>query len=179
MRDTSAIEARCKNGPMARYNRWMNQRVYACCADLSHEELKKDRAAFFRSIHGTLNHIILGDLIWLGRFTGEPFTAFSGLDDELYPDFDALRKARTRVDAEILEFIDALDESDIAGDLRYTTVINPAPRVSPFWFALMHFFNHQTHHRGQVTTLLSQVGIDPGVTDLMWLPDVPFGLKRK
>ncbi len=162
---------------MARYNRWMNERVYACCADLSHEERKKDRGAFFKSIHGTLNHILLGDLIWFGRFKGEPFTGFSSLDYELHADFCALRDARVRMDAEILEFVDALDESRVAGELHYTTVVNPAPRVSPFWFALMHFFNHQTHHRGQVTTLLSQAGIDPGVTDLMWLPDVPFGLK--
>lgn len=82
-------------------------------------------------------------------------------------------------DAEIVEFVDALDKSRIVGDLRYTTVVHPAPRVSLFWFVLIHFFNYQTHHRGQVTTFLSQAGIDPGVTDLMWLPDVPFGLERK
>ena len=163
---------------MARYNRWMNERIYACCADLSDEERKEDRGAFFRSIHGTLNHILLGDLIWMGRFKGEPFTGFSRLDDELHRDFSELKEARSRMDAEILEFVDALDPSRIAGELRFTTVVNPAPRVSPFWFALIHFFNHQTHHRGQVTTLLSQCGIDPGVTDLMWLPDVPFGLKQ-
>ena len=68
---------------MARYNRWMNGRVYACCAELSDEERKKDRGAFFESIHGTLNHIILGDLIWIGRFTGKAFTDFSGLVREL------------------------------------------------------------------------------------------------
>ena len=163
---------------MARYNRWMNDRVYDCCAHLSDEERKRDRGAFFKSIHGTLNHIILADLIWLGRFEGEPFSAFSGLDDELYPDFVALRVARRRLDAKILKFVDALEESRINGELRYTTVVHPAPRVSPFWFALMHFFNHQTHHRGQLTTLLSQAGVDPGVTDLMWLPDVPFGLEQ-
>ena len=163
---------------MALYNRWMNQRIYDCCADLSDEERKRDRGAFFKSIHGTLNHILLADLIWFGRFKGEPFTGFAGLDDELYPEFERLREARQSMDAGILEFVDALDEARIAGELRYTTVVNPAPRVSPFWFALTHFFNHQTHHRGQVTTLLSQSGIDPGVTDLMWLPDVPFGLKQ-
>jgi uncharacterized damage-inducible protein DinB len=163
---------------MARYNRWMNERIYACSAELSDEERKKDRGAFFKSIHGTLNHIILGDLIWIGRFKGEPFTGFSGLDDELYADFDAMQKARTRMDAEIQEFVDGLDDARIAGELHYTSVVDPAPRISPFWFALMHFFNHQTHHRGQVTALISQAGLDPGVTDLMWLPDVPYGLKQ-
>ena len=163
---------------MARYNRWMNGRVYACCAGLSDEERKEDRGAFFGSIHGTLNHIILADLLWMGRFKGEPFTAFSGLDDELYADFEAMQKARARMDAEIQEFVDSLDDTRIAGELHYTSVVNPAPRVSPFWFALLHFFNHQTHHRGQVTALIFQAGLDPGVTDLMWLPDMPPGAER-
>lgn len=175
---TSEVPPKAYFTTMARYNRWMNERVYACCGELSDSERKKDRGAFFKSIHATLNHILLGDLIWMGRFKGEPFTGFTGLDDELYPDFVELQQARKRTDAEILEFVDALQPSRIAGELHFTTVVNPAPRCVPFWFALMHFFNHQTHHRGQVTTLLSQCGIDPGVTDLMWLPDVPFGLKQ-
>lgn len=112
---------------MARYNRWMNERIYDCCAGLSDEERKKDRGAFFKSIHGTLNHILLGDLVWFGRFKSEPFPGFSGLADELYADFEALREARVRTDAEILEFVDAQDKSRIAGELRYTTVVNPAP----------------------------------------------------
>jgi uncharacterized damage-inducible protein DinB len=71
---------------MARYNLWMNGRIYDCAGQLSDAERKRDRGAFFKSIHGTLNHILLGDRLWLGRFSGEAFTGFSQLDDTLYAD---------------------------------------------------------------------------------------------
>jgi uncharacterized damage-inducible protein DinB len=127
---------------LAAYNRWMNERLYALCADLPDPERKRDRGAFFRSIHGTLNHLLLADRIWLGRFTGVPFEVAS------------------------------LGPADFERALRYTSVVNPAPRSVPFWAALTHFFNHQAHHRGQLTTLLMQAGVDPGVTDLIWLPEL-------
>jgi uncharacterized damage-inducible protein DinB len=158
---------------MARYNLWMNGRIYDCAGQLSDAERKRDRGAFFKSIHGTLNHILLGDRLWLGRFSGEAFTGFSQLDDTLYADFGELRTERARTDKEILDFVDGLDEARISGELRYTTFVNPAARAAPLWQPLMHFFNHQTHHRGQVTTLLFQAGVDPGVTDLIYLPDMP------
>jgi uncharacterized damage-inducible protein DinB len=156
---------------LAAYNRWMNERLYACCAGLSDEERKRDRAAFFRSLHGTLNHLLLGDRIWLARFTGTPF-AVASLDQELYADFAELRRERERTDREIASFVDSLTPADFAGTLRYQSFVNPAPREYPFWAALTHFFNHQTHHRGQLTALLMQAGVDPGVTDLIWLPEL-------
>lgn len=155
---------------MARYNRWMNQRIYQCCAPLSDEARKQDMGAFFRSIHGTLNHLLLADRLWMGRFTGEPFHAES-LDQELYADFTELRAAREQEDQRILDWVASLTPDDLAGELSYTSMSKPQPRRYPLWFALSHFFNHQTHHRGQVTTLLMQQGIDPGVTDLIWMPD--------
>jgi uncharacterized damage-inducible protein DinB len=154
---------------MAEYNRWMNDRLYDCCAQLSDDERKRDVGAFFKSIHGTLHHLLLGDRIWLGRFTGEPFPVKS-LDQELYSNFAELRAERTAIDIFILEWVSSLSEADFSGELSYTSVVNPKPRRYPFWFAIVHFFNHQTHHRGQLTTLLSQRGIDPGVMDLIWLP---------
>jgi uncharacterized damage-inducible protein DinB len=156
----------------ASYNRWMNERLYDLCADLPDAERKRDRGAFFRSIHGTLNHGLLGDRIWLARFTGERYPVRS-LDQELYPDFDALRRERTTTDAEIDDYAASLTAARLAETLHYTSVVNPAPRELPLWLALTHFFNHQTHHRGQLTTLLHQAGVDPGVTDLIWLPGVP------
>ena len=81
---------------LAAYNRWMNDRIYAACATLSDEERKRDVGAFFKSIHGTLNHIILGDRVWLGRFTGVPFSVQS-LDQELYAEFAELRSQRHHV----------------------------------------------------------------------------------
>jgi uncharacterized damage-inducible protein DinB len=104
----------------------------------------------------------------MGRFTGPVFVPTS-LAQELHADFDELRRAREAMDARILEWVAGLTEQDLAGELRYTSIVNPAPRVMPMSLAVTHFFNHQTHHRGQVTTLLMQRGIDPGVTDLMWV----------
>jgi uncharacterized damage-inducible protein DinB len=156
---------------LAAYNRWMNERLYACCAGLSDAERKQDRGAFFRSIHGTLNHLLLGDRLWLGRFTGTPFVVAS-LDQELYLGFEELRRERERTDREITRFVDSLTPADFEGTLRYSSFVNPAPRSYPFWAVLTHFFNHQAHHRGQLTTLLMQAGVDPGVTDLIWLPEL-------
>ena len=156
---------------MAQYNRWMNERIYAVCAEISDEERKRDRSAFFGSIHGTLNHVLLGDRLWLGRFLDRPF-AVDSLDQELYADFDALRAERGHTDREILDFGGSLDEEALARDFRFTTIVNPGEHVFPFRHVLLHFFNHQTHHRGQVTTLIKQAGHEPGVTDLMWLPGV-------
>lgn len=156
---------------MASYNCWMNEKLYAACTQLSDEQRKRDCGAFFKSIHGTLNHLLLADKIWLGRFVGQPYAA-TRLDIELHEDFDALRMDREVEDARILQWAGALTNDVLVGELRYNSVVNPAPRKYEMWVAVTHFFNHQTHHRGQVTTLLSQMGVDVGVTDFLMLPDV-------
>ncbi len=155
---------------MARYNTWMNERLYECSARLSDADRKQDLGAFFKSIHGTPNHLLLGDRIWMGRFTGKPF-AVTSLAQELYSDFGELRAARAEEDAAIVDWVASRTEEDFEADLSYLTIVNPQPRKHPLWLAVTHFFNHQTHHRGQATTLLMQRGIDPGVTDLIWLPN--------
>lgn len=137
---------------MAAYSRWMNERLYALCAELPDAERKRDRAAFFCSIHGTLNRLLLADRLWLGRFTGVPF-AIEGLDQELHADFDELSRARAGTDDAIDAWVATLDDEEL-------------------WLPVAHFFNHQTHHRGQLTTLLEQAGRDPGVTDLIRLPGI-------
>ena len=164
-------------GSMAAYNRWMNGRLYDCCARLSDGERKRDVGTFFKSIHGTLNHLLLGDRLWLGRFTGNPFDARS-LDQELHADFVELRTHRDATDVAIVRWAGSLSDIDLAGELSYTSMVNPATRRCPLWFAVAHFFNHQTHHRGQVTAMLHQRGIDPGVTDLLGLPGAPIELSR-
>ena len=156
---------------MAGYNRWMNEKLYALCASLPDDERKRDRGAFFRSIHGTLNHILLGDHIWMGRFVGRPI-AVRSMDQELYADFAELRAERERTDREITEWAGSLTAQALAGSLGYGSVVERAQRSQPMWVLVTHFFQHQTHHRGQLTTLLSQIGIDPGVTDLIRLPDL-------
>jgi uncharacterized damage-inducible protein DinB len=156
---------------MAAYNRWMNDRLYELCSTVPDEQRKRDVGAFFKSIHGTLNHLLLGDRLWLGRFTGQPF-AVKGPSDELYADFPRLREERSATDDAIAQWAATLTEEDLAAELRYTSMLSPARRRYPMWFAVAQFFNHQTHHRGQLTTLMFQRGIDPGVTDLIWLPQM-------
>ena len=154
---------------MARYNRWMNERLYECCARIPDADRKRDMGAFFKSIHGTLNHLLLADRVWMGRFVGPTFTPRS-LADELYADFAELRRERGITDDDIDDWVATLSNERLRGELRYTSIVNPAPRTIAMSLAVTHFFNHQTHHRGQLTTLLMQQGIDPGATDLMWVP---------
>jgi uncharacterized damage-inducible protein DinB len=164
----------------ARYNRWMNRALHDCSAQLTDAQRKEDVGAFFKSIHGTLNHLLLGDSIWMGRFQGPVFVPRTGsLAEEVHADFGELRRAREAMDARILDWAGMLTHEVLAGELRYTSIVNPAPRVMPMALAVTHFFNHQTHHRGQVTTLLMQRGIDPGVTDLMWVAHLEEPLMDK
>lgn len=161
---------------MALYNRWMNDKLYELCAELPDETRKRDMGAFFRSIHGTFNHILLADHAWMIRFTGdsdafrfrdergEPITVRS-LDQEIYGDFDLLRTVRRETDDRIIEWTTNLREEDLSTNLRYKTSSGETYEHC-LWWAVSHFYNHQTHHRGQITTLLKQLGVDPGVTDL-------------
>lgn len=154
----------------ARYNRWMNDKVYAAAALVGDEERKRDRKAFFKSIHATLNHLLVGDRIWLGRLTGVAAPAgqlaegIRALDQELFADFAPLRADRRRVDDAIAAWAATVTEPQVEGTIRY--VSGGRAREYPFWWAVMQMFNHQTHHRGQITTLLFQAGQDPGSTDL-------------
>ena len=154
---------------LADYNRWMNERLYAVCDGISDLERKRERRVFFRSIHGTLNHLLLGDKIWLGRFEGIPFPVDS-LDQELFDDFKVLREERRVTDQRIEDWASGLTDRILDDNFRFTSIVDPAGRECKLWVAVTHFFNHQTHHRGQLTALLSQVECDYGVTDFIWLP---------
>ncbi len=159
---------------MARYNRWMNERLYAICATLTDEERKSDAGAFFHSIHGTLNHILLADRSWMARFAGGS-VVYTSLDQELYADFSELQREREQDDNRITMWATALSVDTVMRPLSFRGITSPEVRTYPFWLVVTHFFNHQTHHRGQVTALLSQRGIDPGVTDLLRLPGLLDG----
>jgi uncharacterized damage-inducible protein DinB len=149
---------------MARYNRLANERLYDCCARLSDAERKKDRRAFFKSIHATLNHIMVGDRNWMTRFEGGTVPS-AHLDAILYDDFDELRAARGREDERIERFAAGLSEEFLAGEIAYLTH-EGKPSRNPTRMLLAHLFNHETHHRGQVHDMLSQAGIATPVLDL-------------
>ena len=149
---------------LARYNRLANERLYEACAALDETALKAQRPAFFGSIHGTLNHIMVGDRIWLARFEGQEVPS-SGLDAILYDDYESLRTARAEEDARIERFAAGLGADWLAGSTRY---VNHAGHsfADPNAMLLQHLFNHQTHHRGQVHDMLCQTEVAPPSLDL-------------
>jgi uncharacterized damage-inducible protein DinB len=166
---------------MATYNQWMNRKVYDAAATLPDADLQLDRRAFFGSILGTLNHLALGDTVWLKRFAEHPagFAALAPLASIAVPgdlkqlafaDLGELAARRTWLDQLIIDWTNTLCGSDLDQRLYYHNMRGVAAD-KPFFGLLVHFFNHQTHHRGQVTTLLSQAGVDVGVTDLLALID--------
>jgi uncharacterized damage-inducible protein DinB len=151
------------------YNAWMNEKLYCICRNIPDAIRKEDKGAFFKSIHGTLNHILLADRIWLGRFKNKLFKVTS-LEQELYSDFITLWQERQRTDQDIEEWIYSLSETKLAQPFTYHSIVRKQDHTYLLGHLVLHFFNHQTHHRGQVTTLIKQVGYEPGITDLLWLP---------
>ena len=164
---------------MAQYNQWMNESVYVSAQTLSADELSRDRGAFFKSILGTLNHIMVGDLIWLNRFSRHStnFESLNSLNhwplpnaltNIIHTNIEELWQSRRALDDLIIGFVQEISPLDLNETLNYHNMAGDAQHKR-FGLLLTHFFNHQTHHRGQVTTLLSQQGIDVGVTDLLAL----------
>ena len=156
---------------LARYNRWMNERMYAALAALPDDERKRDRGAFFGSIHRTLDHVLWGDRMWLGRFNGNAH-AVPAYGADAHPDFAELARERDAADRDILGWAGTLTQAWLDGTLEYRASSDGKLRRVPAWIAATHLFQHATHHRGQVTTLMKQAGVDPGVTDLPYLPGV-------
>jgi uncharacterized damage-inducible protein DinB len=167
---------------MAPYNAWMNAKVYNAAERLTTDDLSRDRGAFFGSILGTLNHLAAADLIWFGRLAAHPPFAdrldLAGLPQPngirfiVSEDLAKLRPIRERIDRLIVGFVDGLTDADVGGVLEYRRT-DGTPNRKVLSSVLSHIFNHQTHHRGQITTLLTQAGIDVGVTDLLALiPDI-------
>jgi uncharacterized damage-inducible protein DinB len=140
----------------AGYNAWCNERLFDTVAKVSDAEYRKARGVYFKSLHGTLNHLLVGDRIWMKRFTGAGEQPAS-LDAVLYDDFAALRAARQTQDTLITRYIDRLSDEDLNHSIRYLTFVNPQTIEQALAPALDHFFNHQTHHRGQAHALLSAI----------------------
>lgn len=143
----------------AGYNAWANARLYAAAAQLSDEDYRRDGGAFFKSVHGTLNHLLATDRVWFSRCAG--VDAVQGpvptrLDAIVFEDFAPLRAAREKEDAAILRYVRALPESAYSGVIRYRRVSTPDEHEQPLRQAFAHWFNHQTHHRGQTHALLTR-----------------------
>ncbi|MGH6940520.1 DinB family protein [Hypericibacter sp.] len=150
---------------LARYNGWANRRLYFACADFSPAEWAALRAGFFPSLQKTLNHILVGDRLWLARFEqAEP--PYRRLDELPHPEFSELKAAREAEDERIVTYTMGLDSERLAGDLIYTNVAGE-PQRTPLHWALTHFFNHQTHHRGQAHAMLSSTAVKPPSLDLI------------
>ena len=144
-------------GMLADSNRWANALVYGAAYELSEAEFRNDKGAFFGSLHRTLNHLIAADRIWMKRFTGTG-EAPTALDSVLFDDLASLSLARRVEDQRIVEWVRELDERALAADFTYTPITQPISITQPLWTSLSHFFNHQTHHRGQCHMILTALG---------------------
>lgn len=164
---------------MAAYNQWMNDKLLIAAASLPASAVSADRQAFFGSVLGTLNHLVVADIIWLKRFARHPcgfpaLDAVCQLDDpqalnqQVFNNLPDLAVRRRMLDQVIIDWVAGLRDADLDATLQYT---NTAGIVAArnFYGVLIHLFNHQTHHRGQATTLLTQAGADVGSTDLLAL----------
>ena len=155
---------------LARYNEWMNSRLFALCATLPEAELRADRGAFFGSLYATLNHIAYADLAFLSRFTGAP-SVVPEIGVDLFGSFAALRREREAIDERLLRWSSTLTPEWLSESLTYQSKVDGVVRTKPRWLLVSHLFNHQVHHRGQATTLLAQLGLDVGSTDLPFMPE--------
>jgi len=150
----------------AAYNRWANRRLYGDSAPLPDDSRKRELGLFFRSLHGTLNHVLVADRIWLRRLTGEGPQP-ERLNQILFEDFSELRAAREQEDERIIRFVAGLSEADLDATFEYRTIAGK-PNVQRRADTLAHFFNHQTHHRGQAHAALTILGVaEPAPLDLL------------
>lgn len=152
---------------MACYNRWANERLYEACRTLDDDSYHAARKAFFGSIHGTLNHVLVGDLLWLARIEGLPKPDLK-LDDQPYGDLASLSEARLAEDERMIRLTDSYDDDAIDRVVHYRMVTRPDDVSTPLHLCWLHLFNHQTHHRGQVHDQLSQTNVPPPSLDLIY-----------
>jgi len=156
---------------MAAYNAWQNDSLYRAASGLDDGARRRDRGAFFGSIHETLSHVLWGDRIWLSRFSDHPAPA-GGIAQsvDLYTDWNALCAGRAETDRFILAWADGLRAGDLEGGLSWFSGAVGRELTRPKWVLVTHFFNHQTHHRGQVHAMLTAAGARADDTDIPFMP---------
>ncbi|MBC8269789.1 MAG: damage-inducible protein DinB [Rhodospirillaceae bacterium] len=151
---------------LAGFNQWATGHIYDCVAGLPDDAYRQDRKAFFGSIHATLNHLLLVDRLWMGRIIGKPVN-ISGLDDILYTGFQELRDAQRDENKALIDLVGGFSEDDLQSRISYQTS-EGIPGERAIWLILTTLFNHQTHHRGQIHTMLTQAGITPPPLDIIY-----------
>jgi len=157
---------------MARYNAWQNTGLRELLKDVPTADLTKDRGAFFGSVLGTLNHLLWADTIWMSRFDGGPSSDVPLKDSLTMTPTAAVWSAdRFRMDGRISLWAKDLKAIDLVGDLSWYSGAMKRQMTRPKAICVMQLFNHQTHHRGQVHALLTQMGLKPQDTDIPFMPD--------
>lgn len=153
---------------LADYNRWQNENLYGAADQLSDEQRKEQRGAFFGSIHGTLNHLLWADQLWMSRFAGTPRPKAPGIPESvgMYESWDDLKRERQAFDRGIIDWAGKLETDWLEGDLTWFSGATGRELTKPKGLLVAHIFNHQAHHRGQVHCMLTQAGVRPGATDL-------------
>jgi uncharacterized damage-inducible protein DinB len=159
---------------MARYNRWQNHSLYTAADGLTDAERRKDRGAFFKSIHATLNHILWADAMWMSRVSDAPKPTVGISDSDAYCDnWEMLKQERIALDERLIAWADRLDEAWLSADLCWRPATRQTDMARPRWRVVAHIFNHQTHHRGQVHAMLTAAGARPEATDLIMMEAAP------
>jgi uncharacterized damage-inducible protein DinB len=158
---------------MARYNRWQNESLYSAADGLPEAERLADRGAFFGSIQATLNHLLWGDRMWMSRFAALPKPTAPNIAASVgeCKSWESLKQQRLEFDPRIIAWADTLTDDRLAGDLSWFSGAAQRDVTRPLWMLVTHFFNHQTHHRGQVHAMLTAAGAKPDDTDLFLMPE--------
>lgn len=157
---------------MATYNAWQNRNMRSVCETLTEAELRADRGAFFGSVMATLNHILWGDALWMSRLDGGDGPSKPATDHkELCPTFASWTQERQRMDQRIINWAKGVSVESLSGDLRWHAQMLNKDMQKSMGLCVVHLFNHQTHHRGQVHTLLTGFGRKTEDTDLVLMPE--------
>lgn len=156
----------------AAYNQWANSLIFESAGKLSSDAYKRDVSAYFKSMHGTLNHVLVADRIWMKRFTGTGEHPAS-LDAILTDDSETLNELRKNEDQRIINWVNTLDEEQLGGSFTFTPMTSPYPVTQKVAPCLSHFFNHQTHHRGHAHMILSVLGENPPSMDMVYFLRLP------
>lgn len=157
---------------MAQYNRWQNNGLRDIVKKMDEDALRKDRGAFFGSLFATMNHLLWGDLIWMSRFDGGAGPSVPAKDHkDLTPNKTEWDRLRFVTDGRIMNWAKDIKTVDLTGDLTWYSGMSQKELTKPRALCITHFFNHQTHHRGQIHAMLTAAGQKPQATDLAFMSE--------